>query len=606
MVFSVPAGRRDPLTFVSPVRAATLGASLLALAVSVALSETAEAQFFNFGYSNGSTYGSTDKRKKPKVKRITRAAPQAENGGKPSKAAAKDTEAVVSKPENPLLIAVSLRRQRVSVFDGDRLMLESPISSGKFSTPTPTGVFSILQKNRIHYSNLYDSAPMPNMQRITWSGVALHAGHLPGYPASHGCIRLPHGFSKKLFGLTTMGTRVIVSNETVQPAMVEHPVLFAALPAEEVISHSLVPASETRVADAASTNTAVPSEVGSIVGVSAAMAATELSGADAILAVRNERREALDRVARAVAEADRSKTEAIDRAKEALRVANEAKEAVRAAKILSDERTADLRKARQARDVAEKKLEVFAKAIKRKSTFTDAEIAKATEDEDRLEAAVLDTSDKATLAAEAAAQAEETLKLAMRAADDAEAKRAEAATVVRKADATLSLMRDEEAAAKRRESKRNNPVHVFISRKTQKLYVRQGYEPILEAAVTFEQPDKPLGTHVFTALKVNPRQGDGLAKVDWTVASIPTYTAPKLTSARDRKAREAQAAAAVEAASEARRSQTARAALDRVSIPMDVRLQIEDLMKPGSSLIVSDNGMSNETGKYTDFIVPVR
>lgn len=117
-----------------------------------------------------------------------------------SKSKAKSKEPAVAEraAQGPLVINVSLSRQRLTVYDANGPIASSPVSSGRVGYATPTGVFTILQKRRMHYSNLYDSAPMPNMQRLTWSGVALHAGALPGYPASHGCIRLPHGFSKSL------------------------------------------------------------------------------------------------------------------------------------------------------------------------------------------------------------------------------------------------------------------------------------------------------------------------------------------------------------------------------------------------------------------------
>ena len=123
------------------------------------------------------------------------------------------------RASGPLTLVVSLSRQRVSVYEGMNRIAEAPISSGRQGYPTPTGIFTILQKNRIHYSNLYDSAPMPFMQRLTWSGVALHAGHLPGYPDSHGCIRLPFGFARELFALTRLGTRVIVTREDPAPTV---------------------------------------------------------------------------------------------------------------------------------------------------------------------------------------------------------------------------------------------------------------------------------------------------------------------------------------------------------------------------------------------------
>ena len=105
-------------------------------------------------------------------------------------------------------IVVSLEQQKAYVYRADTLIAVTTVSTGKRGHRTPTGSFTILQKNRRHFSNLYNNAPMPNMQRLTWVGIALHAGALPGYPASHGCVRLPLEFSRLLFGVTSMGGRV--------------------------------------------------------------------------------------------------------------------------------------------------------------------------------------------------------------------------------------------------------------------------------------------------------------------------------------------------------------------------------------------------------------
>ena len=110
----------------------------------------------------------------------------------------------------PALVVVNLASQRAILFRNGVPIAASTISSGAKDTPTPTGVFTILQKNKEHYSSTYNNAPMPNMQRLTWKGIALHAGKLPGYPASHGCIRLPTKFAAKLFGATQVGTTVLV------------------------------------------------------------------------------------------------------------------------------------------------------------------------------------------------------------------------------------------------------------------------------------------------------------------------------------------------------------------------------------------------------------
>ena len=116
-------------------------------------------------------------------------------------------------PDGPTLVYVDLARQRATVYRNGVRIGVSTISSGKKGNSTPTGVFTILQKNKDHRSSTYDNAPMPYMQRLTWSGVALHAGHVTGRPASHGCIRLPHGFAKKLYGMTNFGTTVTVTRE---------------------------------------------------------------------------------------------------------------------------------------------------------------------------------------------------------------------------------------------------------------------------------------------------------------------------------------------------------------------------------------------------------
>ena len=111
----------------------------------------------------------------------------------------------------PLMAIVSLRDQRITVYDAKGWILRAPVSSGTKGRETPAGIFSVIQKVEDHYSNLYDDAYMPHMQRITWSGIALHGGVLPGRPASHGCIRLPFDFAERLFDATAMGMRVIVA-----------------------------------------------------------------------------------------------------------------------------------------------------------------------------------------------------------------------------------------------------------------------------------------------------------------------------------------------------------------------------------------------------------
>lgn len=156
-----------------------------------------------------------------------------------------------------VLITVSLSSQQMHVFRDGVLWRSSPVSTGKRGKRTPTGTFAILQKKRFHRSNLYSNAPMPYMQRLTWSGIAIHAGRLPGYPASHGCIRVPAAFASELFKITgATTTAVIVVDEAladgkaalalarrsdavvpIAPALLqrERPALAAATPAPQPV-----------------------------------------------------------------------------------------------------------------------------------------------------------------------------------------------------------------------------------------------------------------------------------------------------------------------------------------------------------------------------------
>src|SRR5450631_712501 len=147
---------------------------------------------------------------------------------KPGKRQAKKTDAPEkeSKPQGPLVIAISIEKQHLRVYDANGFFAETPISTGMKGHPTPMGVFSVIQKHKFHHSNIYSGAPMPYMQRITWSGVAMDAGVRPGYPASHGCIRMPTGFAVKMWNWTKMGARVIVTpGEISTPVSFSHPLL---------------------------------------------------------------------------------------------------------------------------------------------------------------------------------------------------------------------------------------------------------------------------------------------------------------------------------------------------------------------------------------------
>ena len=131
----------------------------------------------------------------------------------------------------PMTLVVSVGAQKVDIYRGTNLVTTSAVSTGTAEHPTMIGAFSIIEKQRWHHSNIYSGAPMPWMNRITWSGTALHAGVVPGYPASHGCIRLTYAFAPKLFQMTSVGDNVIISRGRPKPTLVEHPNLFQPLPA---------------------------------------------------------------------------------------------------------------------------------------------------------------------------------------------------------------------------------------------------------------------------------------------------------------------------------------------------------------------------------------
>src|SRR5882757_4911664 len=134
----------------------------------------------------------------------------------------------------PIMAIVSIKTQHVTFYDADGWILRAPVSTGVKERETPAGVFAVLEKDKDHRSTMYDDAWMPNMQRITWNGVALHGGPLPGYAASHGCVRMPFGFAEKLFDKTRIGMRVIISPDNAEPVEFSHPALL--VPKAEAIA----------------------------------------------------------------------------------------------------------------------------------------------------------------------------------------------------------------------------------------------------------------------------------------------------------------------------------------------------------------------------------
>ncbi len=405
----------------------------------------------------------------------------------------------------PIMAIVSLRSQQITVYDAVGWILRAPITSGQKGRETPAGIFSIIQKETEHYSNLYDDAYMPHMERITWSGIALHGGALPGHPASHGCVRLPYDFAERLFEVTRLGMRVIVAPGDPAPVSITHPALFTSKPGTEDVA-----AARAREADEA----------------------------------------AID--------ADKARLAVVT----AFRDAARARVPVRAAENLK--RRADAQLA-----AAERALASAGSAEEREQAegAKAQAIARAAELEAQL----------------AAANAELQPKL-------------DALAPAREAAAAAETARVAAAEAARQTARDLEPVSVFISRKTQRLYVRRAFQPVLEIPVTIRDADRPIGTHVFTAME---RASDDI-DIRWSVVSLndgqpDVRLAEPYGSAGGRRTGNAEPTSA--------EPSDAKAALDRITIPQDTLDRIAGMVSPRSSLIISDEALSAETGNGTEFVV---
>ena len=389
----------------------------------------------------------------------------------------------------PIMAIVSIKTQQVTFYDADGWILRAPVSTGVTERETPAGVFAVLEKQKDHHSTMYDDAWMPNMQRITWNGIALHGGPLPGYAASHGCIRMPYGFAERLYDKTWIGMRVIIAPDDAAPVEISHPAL-------------LTPNAEAL--------TAAPARADTL-----------------------------------VREAAEAKKAADDAKKAAARASRETKSlgaSLRRLKSLKTRADAELAFADRALATA-KNDQARARAEERRQKAA----SKAAEAGARLDNATADANSKREedAAAKEAAKAAETKKVSA----------AKAAT-----DAKLAL----------------EPVSIYISRATRKLYVRRNthkhwpdggevFDASIEVPIAIRDPDKPIGTHVFTAVA---RQGAGLR---WTVVTID-------------------------------HGDDAKDALDRVTIPQDVLDRVAPTASPRSSIVISDEPLSAETNYRTEFV----
>jgi hypothetical protein len=396
----------------------------------------------------------------------------AKEGHKPSH---KETEHVSKEPfgdipKGPLEIFVSIDQQKLHLYSDGAHVADTSVATGVPSLPTPLGVFNVIQKQIFHRSNIYSNAPMPFMQRITWSGVALHEGESIGHRASHGCIRMPHDFAVRLYQLTKLGARVIIAKGELKPSEFADSHLFV---------HKVIPPAPPAPA-AAATEPVKTAETGD----------------------------------------DAKATDAVDAPKP------------------------DAPPAPPAAPTPPENLR-----------GTDANPI-----------------------------------LAVDAADD---------------DIPLPLAKPAEILESAAEKK--TPIAIFVSRKEKRIYVRQNFEPMFDAAVVIDHQEQPLGTHLFTALDY---LADG-STFRWNVVSLPgDPPTPKRSDERETKSeRNGKGKRGEEAAAKPAGDpppQPPAQALARIAIPQDIIDRISALMVPGSSLIVSDQGLGDETGEGTDFIVVAR
>ncbi|HEX4409574.1 MAG TPA: L,D-transpeptidase [Xanthobacteraceae bacterium] len=426
-------------------------------------------------------------------------------------------------PKGPLQIIVSIDQQKLHVYSDGAHIADTSVATGVPALPTPLGVFSVIQKQVFHRSNLYSDAPMPFMQRITWSGVALHEGENIGHRASHGCIRMPRDFALKLYGLTKMGARVIVADPELKPAEIADAHLFV---------HKDQPPAPPPVPAAPAPQVQAP----------------------------------------AAPVADLAKTS-------------------QEPKISEAPKTSETLKTSEASKTA---------ANDDNSKMVDTPPASAIPP-----AAMPLAATPPALTETASAQ---PIALGLRVSSDAPAPMAPAVTAPAMAtpDNAAAAAKPSDAIDITKALAKKMPIAVFISRKEKKIYVRQDFTPLFSVPITIVQQDKPFGTHVFTAMNYL----DDHASMRWTVVSMPGELPKQRYAENDRRPGKR----GYQEVREERGKppavipppQTPQEALARIEIPQNALDAISQLFGPGSSLIVSDQGLGDETGEGTDFIVVMR
>jgi len=503
---------------------------------------------------------------------------------KPSAKAGATIKETNAKPQGPLIIAISIDQQKVRVYDANGLFAESPVSTGMKGHSTPMGVFSVIQKNKMHRSNIYSGAPMPFMQRITWSGVALHAGVLPGYPASHGCIRMPMAFAVKMWNWTRMGARVIITPGQITPANFAHPLLVA----QKVVPLPLI------ANDPAADAPALKSDKGADAGQAIKPAASSLANSEPSLELRSTVGHAMPM---------RERTHTAD--------AGSALSAANGVVTMSD---ATPSTTAEAKPDATPAADTAAAAP---APSTDAKVEAGTEaksDAVNVEAptAAITKADEATGSEPKSTEIKSTetrpadSKPADKPGEPAEPAKGTAdapagSTAAPDAKKDTARLPGAEKAAKAEPPRRPGQIAVFVSRKDSKLYVRENFKPLYDIPITIASSDRPLGTHVFTAEA--DKKDTNLLR--WSVVSLPATRQAARTD--DHRAARGRKVATAEAKPFPAPNSPAEA-LDRITIAPEAMARIAEVLNTGASIVVSDLGIAQggETGEGTDFIIPLR
>lgn len=525
--------------------------AVLTAAGAIGTTSQAEAAFYYTpDYSDGSYYSRPVRNPDVPQQKSKKRGSAAKN-----KNEARGEKETGAKPQGPLVIVVSIDRQKVTVYDSNGVFAESPVSTGMKGHSTPMGVFSVIQKHKFHHSNIYSDAPMPYMQRITWSGVAMHAGVLPGYPASHGCIRMPMAFAVKMWNWTKMGARVLVTPGQMTPQNFSHPMLASLrvppqpaaslMPATSVSDKADKGAPETKVTEAKPVETKTASAEG-VTELRSSVGHTVMSDVTTGNATVREE------VAKTEIKTDTKFAEASEPAKQP----DAAAKTDEAAKASPNDKPAD----------------------KIEAAKSDAPKAEAAVEPAKAEAAAAEKKPDATVTAIAPAQA-----------------------ALPEAKNDQTRVADPAPSVKPDVPKRTGQIAVFISRKDAKLYVRQNFAPLFEVPVTIAASDRPLGTHVFTA-EVDKTDSNAL---HWSVVSLPVTARSAAREDDSRLTRRQHGAAVIPVAAKPVITPDSPAeALDRITIPADAMAKINEMLTTGGSVIVSDQGINQgETGEGTDFIV---